>query len=461
MVFAVWLMAAVWIVGYGLNNARQLRDMEPEPADGDQRNLSRFRLHPQQNTPWLHGRLESVGLPPTSLKRDRTRGVSSGFQVLGLAHVIPGGIYSSLTSTPELQWLHKLFRLPLDAYIVNVVSARFLREDDIFDLELYFTSRGKTKQLRQTFSLCTAVLNNHVLCGRPLYRDNQVPATFAQLLAEWGVPADEPALCCLYPRPIADLIVHGRWQSMMWLGRWHVPWCGWRDLFGNWPPGDWVSATKNCHTSDRQADLTPDALRSLANSWREWAPALLGTCTSHASRQAVEQRLREHLNLLDLWSNAMGLEGPQSKTNKRLMHSSAKVLSTLQVVFASKHGASGYIRTIMLALQAIFTPATAKALVEQIHAGHYLPHRNSVVSYRLALDIAHILLSQRELAKEASCLRFMWLDSSPQFGRNWLWIRQMSIPGDLVVHTFDSVLELGGRLQAIPRHDRRDTGVAL
>ena len=67
--------------------------------------------------------------------------------------------------------------------------------------------------------------------------------------------------------PVAELLLHGQWSSVVGLGRWSA-----LDL-----PADFRERIRPCgHEKAEQVELTPDRASFLADQVREWATTLLG-----------------------------------------------------------------------------------------------------------------------------------------------------------------------------------------
>ena len=75
------------------------------------------------------------------------------------------------------------------------------------------------------------------------------------------------------------------------------------------------------------------------------------------------------------------------------------------------------------------------------------------------VDIAMLLDSQSRFAEGVPMQRYLWMDSSPQIGRNWLWVQEHVLPQAKAVHLMYQVWELIAHMSAVEPDQLRDYDV--
>jgi hypothetical protein len=209
--------------------------------------------------------------------------------------------------------------------------------------------------------------------------------------------------------PVAELLLHGQWSSVVGLGRWSA-----LDL-----PADFRERIRPCgHEKAEQVELTPDRASFLADQVREWATTLLGQAADvdvDAMKLSVEGAVR----WLDGLSDSLRAPPEAAMAIKRgTQHYSAMQLVHTLLLSGSLKDTQSLKQVVRRAFQLAFPSlATYAQDIFRQHSDSSLPSASTVSRARLLLDASLLLVQNNDNTPR---LRYGIADSSPQKGHDWL-----------------------------------------
>lgn len=159
------------------------------------------------------------------------------------------------------------------------------------------------------------------------------------------------------------------------------------------------------------------------------------------------QKLQECVAKLDGWANQIAdVDGHGPRVKGTFSHSSEKLLNAVWYCFDLKGGAQKLSATLKKAVPCV-VPAFLAGIVSrnldkrQSDAVALVPGATTVRQGSLVLDLAFSRMRQR-LNVDKDMARFLWSDSSPMFGFDWLWTQAHELPRDQLAATCQAVLSL-------------------
>ena len=244
------------------------------------------------------------------------------------------------------------------------------------------------------------------------------------------------------PFPICELMSRGDWHTAVVLARWHrhLRWWSSRQArltrqsvcpgpMPGWPSASSaVWANQGAHGADwhsQSADLSSGSLGAVASDLRRWAPKILDGLTPE-ERAKEESSLTEDIGRLMAWrSSLQDSAGGQLRRleifneSQRLRHKSARLVECIRFSRCVVGGSSNLEQAIKRGLALALPPSMSKGFIESFEDSGSLPSASLIRHAEFSLDVA-MLLWQRERSTR-DVVRYMWSDSSPMLGYDWLW----------------------------------------
>ena len=420
-------------------------------------------LRLEQSSAWFKGLLQDAGVPCSWTTTHVLH--ADKFKLQGVLQIDERDVQSwngSLTSwSREGMPLHDYYHNPLDSFIVRAKSV--FKLDDARPVYTKRDNRMRESQLSGADGIFQpSGLDFNVLAALPgferLVHDafGRAPsrATLSEVLQRWGVPPDgfDGIAACLLPEPISELVLQGRWQDLLWIGRWgwfKSPLC----KQGMWegfrvPPA--VQAAKGQHEVLRSEPLDLLEVEGFLQNLRRWSPVVLSQCNSEEER-AGEQM---HLEAFATWlrqlllyfrpyfaKEAADLQAkrrPDLSGHQRYSHS-----QLLGMVLFAWHLRDSVALTDVMpsALQAImpdFFALTSVAKGVQVLKQSKSLLRNA----QLGVDIALMLVRCRQLQASGPSARYGWADSSAVAKSDWLISKHQAVPESRCPELWQSWSEL-------------------
>ena len=292
--------------------------------------------------------------------------------------------------------------------------------------------------------------------------------TALDVLRSWGLamaPDMIPAL--LVPEPVAFLISRGQWSSVMLRTSWHRrlvspagdQWHPPKPLFHDipWPPeasAAWenAGAVMQAIPADDIPDLDSQELQLVADKIRRWAPRL-----RMSEGNEICEELKTTVWKLDAWADQLAVAaGEAHAVGKagRWNHSTLHLLSSIQVSAFLKGGASK-LKDVVQRAVGLVAPASVAGTLCRSFAGDAdrqrkkcaaLPSASSISRNHLSLDLALIMMRRRRSV--VGTVRYLWNDSSPMGGHDWLWCQVHEIAQEQLVPTCRRFFELADMIES-------------
>ena len=105
----------------------------------------------------------------------------------------------------------------------------------------------------------------------------------------------------------------------------------------------------------------------------------------------------------------------------------------------------GFVDQLCHCLHVILPPQQAQLLEKKARRSGVLPSTATLQRQKFLLDMALICLRQQR--ENIARMRFLLIDSSPQLGRNWLWIDETSVSTDQIIPAAAAQTQLTLQLQ--------------
>jgi hypothetical protein len=254
------------------------------------------------------------------------------------------------------------------------------------------------------------------------------PGTLGETLNQWGV-GQAQILALELPMPLAFAAVHGRLASVLLLGRWQVS----QRLFSHWPNEYFFAWSRSdelgivptvrtldqCRNTSDNPQWVQAELQGIANHIRSWAPQLL-------------QHDRGRLADLDHVVSFLDVLGEGFRTADLLEHTGRSryeaiaIIHTVCASYALKRR-DHLKNTVRTCISLVLPPVIKDSLLHCIDSGRFrLMSKTSLWRYAFRLDVAFARLNWDRFDATSSVF-YLWADSSPQGGRNWLLAQFHSI----------------------------------
>lgn len=266
-------------------------------------------------------------------------------------------------------------------------------------------------------------------------------------------PADDkPILCIMVPEPVAHLVLCAHWHRLVWQASWHRRQGGWYALWPDYPPEN----VRLQATSMKRLSVETSAALAVpltAANMQHLAEQMIESAKQALAGQASRETLLAHIGTVTAWSRVFD-QGDRFAADPRArgrFHSAEMLMRCMQLSFELRGGAAQLREVFSSALHCVFPAISAASLMASMDAQHILPSPTLVKEARFIFDLALLLHDGRNAASEEAKTRFLWADSSPQWGRNWLWIQEHFISTAQAVELLRAAWCLIDELRLLPR----------
>ena len=362
-----------------------------------------------------------------------------------LIRVEPGECHRG-SLTPWTQESLLLFRhlfQPWDAFSLQIHGRVLVNDPLLPEEELYASVRKKSLLFALKQVLGTTSFRSFTRCSPGTHRQDLTPAQAAH---ELGIRADEwnlvgSQLCCLWvSEPLLHLMKRGAWKTVMCQARWLE---GWRNkplnqLFGrtlSFPAADWVDSLRDrdllwAHIDIAQtpSTLAPGAAATVAHLLRSYSPNLLAELPEHEKEEA-------ELNMSAVVAHLDHLSGVIMPVTRLRVHEPLKVvrgmLAALSVRNVSELGS-----TVINGLLAA-CPQLSRQSIEHLLGTLRLPSAATLSKRQVQLDAALCAHWRNTFARESHAI-YLWADSSPQAGEDYLLSLLLAVPREQLLNCMDA-----------------------
>lgn len=147
------------------------------------------------------------------------------------------------------------------------------------------------------------------------------------------------------------------------------------------------------------------------------------------SQEAMRRALEEVSRSLDSWRAAVAeTQGAATVSHRRF--AAGQVIERLRLSRGLRGGARRLQWAIERAARILWPGAP------DFDTTNSAPSASTLQRYELALDVAFMLLRSR---LPHDCVRFMWMDSSPQKQYDWVWAEYVEVPTSRLVEVLMAV----------------------
>ncbi|CAE7229370.1 unnamed protein product [Symbiodinium sp. CCMP2456] len=243
------------------------------------------------------------------------------------------------------------------------------------------------------------------------------PVTAGDIVSSWNLELDPGSLTVPVVEPIASLLLCGKWSSIGMLGHWRFPFA----LFPGFPHAERSKPELEVDQQDQGWSnmLTPAVVSKHAQRLRAWAVPVLESTPDDDERSFLQMELGDTVSWLDALEAQMDW---QSRSSRGHRHPSRLLINC--VFFRFTLGSAAKVsKAFKLALQVGVPGLDLRSLA----SSGRLPSKTTLARASTYLDIAYLLYCQKKWG-ESEHVTFMWADSSPQSGRDWLMSMMTACP---------------------------------
>ena len=357
-------------------------------------------------------------------------------------------ILSDWGAEAELLWNY--LRDPKDAYTVKIAGVKSCAHDEFISyrharLNHHRDAGGSAKISLQhpLFHASMGVDASGVLLSDAGRAGGTVSAR--DVLEEWSVstdadPNDIPFL--LVPIPVGLLVQASRWHTLLLLTSWHSnlhvtdrSWARPEGPIPGFPPqgsASWTSAgaaAAAADTSDPKFTFDVANVDKIVAELKRWAPTILAA-QEEGDRGGEKMMIEDSILKLQAWSSALSIATGEKRTSRatsRLKYDSCRMLECIRFSQFITSGPEKLLDMVRRSLQLALPPILGGAIDQVLgnSALRMMPSASVLRHTELAFEVA-LLLMQRE-RQPADHVVFMWADSSPISGYDWLWVQHHSV----------------------------------
>ena len=216
-------------------------------------------------------------------------------------------------------------------------------------------------------------------------------------------PDPEPRICIALPEALVELALRGEWSDFVLLRRWHTHALE-RPLFPDWLPAHWrPDAVPQPPTV--MCNFDQHAIGQLINTIHSWAPFFERAVVADPDPDEDVDMDSEHnmisgmtrvVTVLTSWQDALSGATATSVGKGSRMHSAAKLLKYLRASWYA--GSTNRLDVVMKhSILAAMPMPVAAGLLKHLETKALHPSKWSLKRYRLALDLAFLLVSQEDM----------------------------------------------------------------
>ena len=440
-------MFAIWLHAYPDSTPQAARNLfDRDGENQNEANLSKARRRlPFPQPDWFKQRVGS--LPAAALHSHPGRQHRCSLQALAKVQV--GSIWENELSRLNTEEFYgkEFFQHPSDFFSLHILSRFPLAEavpvPEAKSLVLRREVSGVVLERERTFFNVQAVNATQpflpYLPGISLstmklpVSGNALSAQ--EVLNQWGL--DEPIESCLavpLPETLFRMVVHGSWEHIPCLGRWHnllhgVPEAEQRKV--GWPG--------TCAPKAADGSLSQARLLELMDTVQSWAPILLNDDNNdmiHARKLQLTAAVRWLLNVRAAIPGVANGIAKKGIIYESLFLVKCMLMSRLMPAYVS------WKQVCLESLSLLFPNLLKDSLQDLLERKNLFPGEGSKHKMRLVLDVALLLWKREKEKQEGPFVRFAGADSSPQHGRNWLLSSCVSVRQDKIVEVFHCVQRL-------------------
>ena len=219
---------------------------------------------------------------------------------------------------------------------------------------------------------------------------------------------------------------------------------------GDWPDATWKSENAGKHLPPQSPTVLDMAkIKQIASHIRKWVPAVLSIQDDdEEAREAEKLSFESCLTYLDGLQVAAaeattGSCGSPCPGGNRAV-AAFKPEFLIRCVLAARQ--LRHKQNLKSVIVDNFIPLLPQMLRPHLHRmledGRFkFPSKASASRHQLVVDTAFSLWRQKFLSPRAG-FRFLFADSSPQGGRDWMIVKYRFLAADLLLDTFSTVLKL-------------------
>ena len=381
---------------------------------------------------WLQGRFTECGIKCDAAGPVQTE--ATRYKVVALLDIEPGTTWDGACTAwpPEAEALKRYYEHAADAYSVKV--KRVFRLLEPLPLWAMVGARGLVRAATPASPVFTPAgfepeSTSHVM-GHSASGggDDGQARSVADVIAQWGYSAVDLSAAQAYAcvDPIACAVAQGRWQWLVWLGRWQVQ----VNPLPGFPSEEWRQERSGETDVRHHAEITEGHVTALMGNLRRWLPWILAA----AGEDAMTERMEVEMALTWLGRLQHHLGGAQAQRSHVRSGSAADGDRGDPRVWCSTMVASHFMASYLSNFDHIGRAASLG--VEVLFPGCFTTVAMQKASYRVstsylrkrqvAFDAAYLLYMRREFALD-KFTRWAWIDSSPQAGRDWFQCKEQYI----------------------------------
>ena len=356
-------------------------------------------------------------------------------------------MHTLMHMSPPLEALFRYYHRPADCFSVHVMDyARLQVEQQLYLMHRAAAKMGdKSHALGEAVSMsitsqCVRTADQVAMDSPCVSRDGDM-MSLAGFLARKHMTDDalQSARVLLLPEPVCSLVLSNQLRQLLLLRRWcsRWPWTSWPDLA-------WSSQYSGLHVAHPPAAAAIDlqSLKQIASNIRRWAPAVLrdGGEDDDGSRLSLERSVK----YLDAVVHGLTSGSRQSKDSGGALRFRAEVLLR-SVVVARKLRQRGKLSELMSDHMVPLLPEPLQPLLRKLEAEGLwrTASKSTLQRHQLVLDVCLCMYRRAFLNRTAApAARYIFADSSPNAGRDFLIVKYRVWPEVSMDACIDAILQL-------------------
>ncbi len=334
------------------------------------------------------------------------------FRIEGLLEVAAGTLWNGpLTPWSDGALLqHRFLGEPLDAYTVVVTERHQFKNSQAIFSRVAENGRERRLQVSRGNMVSTPVAEEALWQQLLRDRGGRTPHSggSGRTPHSGGRTPQRPTKAVLVARPFAEPLLSGVWDGFVWLARWPALW-------ESYPPRTFRESAPRVGERTDNSAVSSCTLERWAQQLRSWVPAAVEAHGAQA-RKDLEHMVR---GLQSLGGAALQRELRESGVlSSRGTRWTSEEVAVAFAVSLQTRSAEGVRECVQVLSRGLMAPELAGEA----------PSGPTIRKMYLPMDTAFMLL-QRTRAPRV-CARYVWADSSPQGGRDWLLSRSTEVESD-------------------------------
>ena len=348
------------------------------------------------------------------------------------------------------RWLHGAVDSHLGSPVPDLLSSDSQSlVDDVEQPGACESAEATAAAATDTASECCTTVADVEMCGCKETPESSEPFVHAKapieegvlseqtvqaVLRSWSIQdavADIPVL--LLPEPIVYLIQHRKWKRLLILVRWQRHMLKYNELtplMENWPPQQspvWAAEGLSNQPVAMHRKMDGQTFAEVTALLQRLAPAGLASVQDAREKAKMHADLEDSINTLQSWELSLReldgtVPGFDQERLGKFEHTAMEMITSIRFCMTLSGGAASLCQALRHAIELVVPKALVPTLIGHLENPRTQPPGASTVRRaELSLDVALMVHRRSRVCTSNEVVRFMWCDSSPLVGYDWLW----------------------------------------